>query len=524
MTRAVFISRTIVVARATAVARAIVVTRAAAVAGTVVVTRAIVLARTFVRAGAILVARAIVVARTLLLPRAVVVARSIVGARTVVAAARFGAHGTVVMARAILMSRAVVMARAIVVSRTVLVPRAIVLARTVVAARGVRTDRTVVVARAIVVRATSGRVVLGADRLALGRVRGTTPAAVGSVFGDGRTAFAALEGGTRCRAFLATTTATAATTAASTTATATLAFGTRRALVAVRTFAHDFELAFVVFVDVFVLVPGVNVFLDRLLDLGGTVGRFGARRALLASAVAAPAIVSAAAPVSAAIPTGLAAATGLVADAVRVHVADFEELGRDRIGQEQRTAVVEVDALFPRVAGAHRDHDVVVRGAAPGLDGVLGRQREVQESTATRAQSVATRAIGVGARHAHEQLGRRLRGLARLHVDRVTVERADLRALDLVTLAIAAEHRLAHVDLVDGFAQALVEGADHVVHLSEPELVDLEVELLRLVAEHVGERAGDAFDQGGMGHGLVRRFPDTERRPGTRPGHEPRIL
>ncbi len=261
----------------------------------------------------------------------------------------------------------------------------------------------------------------------------------------------------------------------------------------------DFDLVFGirlirVSVDLFV----VNVFFD-------TRGSVRAPSTTAAATVTLSALSSAALFASAAtIVAATAALAQHFAEAVGVHFAHVQEFSRDRIRQEQRTAVVEVDACFPRIAGADRDHHVVVCGAPTGFDRVLGRERQVQETPPTCAQSVATRAIGIAARDTDEQLGRRLGGLAGLDLDRVSVQRADLRAFDLVALTIAAEDCVAHVHLVDRFTEAFVQRAHHVVDFGVSELVDGEVEFLRLVAEHVSERASDAFDQSGMRHGAKK--------------------
>lgn len=296
-----------------------------------------------------------------------------------------------------------------------------------------------------------------------------------------------------------TTTATTATPAALATFTAILS---RRfaALAERRSFALELVAALVTFA-----VTGFEFRVHFFV----VHGFLDARRGVMASAASAAAASRMALPASTLASTAaFFAATAVLAqhfaEAVGAHFADDQELGRNRIRQEQRAAIVEVDALFPRVPGANRDHDVVVRGATTGFDRVLGSEREVQEAAPTGAQPVTASAIRIAARNTDEQLGGRLRGFAGLDLDRVSVQRADLRAFDLVALAITAEHGVAHVHLVDGLTEALVQRAHDVVDLRVTEFVDLEVEFLRLVTEHVGERAGDAFDQSGMRHGAQK--------------------
>jgi hypothetical protein len=58
--------------------------------------------------------------------------------------------------------------------------------------------------------------------------------------------------------------------------------------------------------------------------------------------------------------------------AVVTHLPHLQEFRRDLLGEEQRLAVVEVDALFPSIEGVHRDHDVLQPGAPPAFLGVVG--------------------------------------------------------------------------------------------------------------------------------------------------------
>ena len=204
--------------------------------------------------------------------------------------------------------------------------------------------------------------------------------------------------------------------------------------------------------------------------------------------------------------------------AITAALEHLEVLGRDLLAQVQRAAVVEVGAFFPGVHGEHLQDRVLARRATSGLASVLGREREVQEATASAAQAVLLGALQVARVDADVQELRRLAGLARLDRDRVAVQRADLRAAQLVARTVAAFDGGEHIGGLHGLSEPLAERADHVVELSEAFLVELEVELLRLVAEHVGERAGDAFDQGRVRHARGRgergHSRDSWRRPG----------
>lgn len=88
--------------------------------------------------------------------------------------------------------------------------------------------------------------------------------------------------------------------------------------------------------------------------------------------------------------------------AVVAGFADLEELRGNLTGEEQRLAVVEIDAFFPRVERVDRDHDVVAPGAAATFLGVVGGQCEMQEAAAASTQSVARRAIRVAGGNADE--------------------------------------------------------------------------------------------------------------------------
>jgi hypothetical protein len=237
--------------------------------------------------------------------------------------------------------------------------------------------------------------------------------------------------------------------------------------------------------------------LSRSILSGSVLSRPVAARAIVSGTVFSRTLIGSA---------GAAAAIGafLVDVAVGLDVADFEEVRRDRAREEQRLPVVEVDPLLPRVDRVHLDHRVVARGPPPGLERVLRRQREVEEAPPTRTQPVPSGAVRVVFRYADVEDVRRLRGLARLHLDRVPVERADRALTDLVPRPVAAFDGLDDVVGLDRLAEALVQGGDDVLEIGEAELVHLEVELLGLVAEHVSERAGDAFDQGGVEHGRGR--------------------
>jgi hypothetical protein len=217
---------------------------------------------------------------------------------------------------------------------------------------------------------------------------------------------------------------------------------------------------------------------------------------IVASSVSAPALV----------PSAGCAVRVLVSVSVRVQVPHLEKVRWNGIGEKERLAVVEVDPFLPSVERVHRDHDVVARTPPPGLERVVWSERKMQEATSPRAQSVAPRALGVRARDAHEQQGRRPRRLARLHLDRVSVESAYPLVQDFVANAVSGRDRGSDVLLLDGLPQAFVQGLDDIVEFGVAELVELEIELLRLMAQHVSEGAGDAFDQSGMGHDSEGRW------------------
>ncbi|HUR29303.1 MAG TPA: hypothetical protein VM509_14035 [Planctomycetota bacterium] len=195
-----------------------------------------------------------------------------------------------------------------------------------------------------------------------------------------------------------------------------------------------------------------------------------------------------------------AASARIHLDAVVAGLADLQELDRDLLREEQRLAIVEIDAFLPRVERVHRDHDVVATRAPPTFLRVVRRQREVQEAPPSTAQAVAHRAVRVARRDADVQHFGRTRRLAGLDVDRMPVERAHACADDLVTRPVAGMDRILEVSHRDRLAEAFVQGLDDAFGVAVALGVELEVELLGLVAEHVGERACDAFDQGGVGH------------------------
>jgi hypothetical protein len=516
--------------------------------------------RTLVAVRAIFAAR-LVAARTLVTERALLTARTFVAHRAVVAAgagvtARLVALGSVVAHRAIVASRTFIAQRAIVATRRGVAERAVLAARTLVTHRAVVTARlfahgAIVAARAssrttvtrtariVATRATAlvamARLVVALERCvrtraivglvaatrlarAFARVRRNGTAAVVTGFEALPRRFAELaarrlglvfttrgeRGALGATLFRATALAATASAAAASGAIALPLIGLERSA----TFGAEgraFLAAFFRF--------GVNEF-----ALGGLVRvcvvvyvrRFGGTEHLAARRIPAGCVAvmatAASAPAARTIPTAAILATAaFVGDAVGEHLTEFEILGRDRIRQEQRAPIVEVDPLFPGVHRVDGDHDVLDAGAAAGFDRVIRGQREVQEAAATGAQAEAAGAVRVLARNPDEELRRRFGRLTRLHFDRVPVERADLLALDFVALTIPGGHGRLHILLVDGLAQAFVERAHHVVDFGEPELVHLEIELLRLVAEHVGERAGDAFDQCRMGHGHENR-------------------
>lgn len=178
----------------------------------------------------------------------------------------------------------------------------------------------------------------------------------------------------------------------------------------------------------------------------------------------------------------------------------LQELRRYVLAQEQCLAVVEVVAFLPRVERENSQHRVVASGAATGLARVVDVQREVQEAPATATQPVPRRAIGVAGVDADIQEFGRLRRFAGFDLDRMAVERAHPAVAQLIARTIAGDDRFLEVALVDRFAEALVERAHDVGDRPETVTVELQAETVRLVPEHVRQRASDALDQRGMGH------------------------
>jgi hypothetical protein len=181
-------------------------------------------------------------------------------------------------------------------------------------------------------------------------------------------------------------------------------------------------------------------------------------------------------------------------DAVVIGLFDLEQMGRHLFSQPKRVAVVEVDPLFPGVEGLDRKNRVVAGQSTTRFDGVLLTQGQMQEAPASAAQSKTLRPLHVPFRKRHvEHLGG-LGRVAGVDGDRMAIEGANLVAIDLVArtagpdgfLDIADFHRLADL---------LIESTDHFIEVRIAVLVQFEVELLRLVAEHESQRPGDALDQ-----------------------------
>lgn len=251
----------------------------------------------------------------------------------------------------------------------------------------------------------------------------------------------------------------------------------------------------------------------RALDLARTFGRARRRGAIefprsgvaLAVALEAPAVCI---PLTVSFTTSTTGtrltivATVALARFVAV-VALFEHLevmSGDLFREIKRLAVVEVDPVFPSVEGEDAQDRVLARGAAAGFAGVVGTQGEMQETPSPTAQTKLLRALQISTVDADVQKLGRLARVAGLDGNRVSVERANLRTADLVARAIAGRDRFFEVFELEGFAQSIAQRAHDVIDLAESVGVELEVELLRFVTEHVGQRAGNAFDQGGMRH------------------------
>ncbi len=190
----------------------------------------------------------------------------------------------------------------------------------------------------------------------------------------------------------------------------------------------------------------------------------------------------------------------LLLDSVVAAFTDLEELRGNLTGEEQRLAVVEIDAFFPCIERVDRDHDVIAPSAAAAFLGVLGGQREMQEPAPAAAQSVARRAIRVAGRNADKEQLRRPRRLSRLDVDRMPVQRTHACAEDFIARAVAGANCVLKISERDWLAQTFVQGLDDAFGVAVSLGVEFEIELLRLVAQHVREGAGNTFDQSRVGH------------------------
>jgi hypothetical protein len=184
-----------------------------------------------------------------------------------------------------------------------------------------------------------------------------------------------------------------------------------------------------------------------------------------------------------------------------VDISDLEVIGGDRVREEQGLAIVEAHAVLPRITREDRDDRVLRRGAATHLLGVLFARREVQEVTTSRAQAAPCSAVSVAAAHAEVELLRRLSRLARVNLDRVSIQSADLAVDDLVARTITGLDGLCHFLLFDVLVELFTERVQDVLEVGVSELVDLYVELLRLVPKHVGEFAGQTLVIVVLAHG-----------------------
>lgn len=199
--------------------------------------------------------------------------------------------------------------------------------------------------------------------------------------------------------------------------------------------------------------------------------------------------------------------TTLVAPILTVLVTSVEtdEAGRNRFRQEQRLAIVEVDTFFPGFRRAHDEHRVLAARAASALTRVVDRPRQVQEPTPSAGEPVLERAFGISSTEPDvEKLGR-LPRLSRFDGNRVAVERAHFVTDDLVARTVARGDRGFDVRTLDGLAEALVERANDLVDVAVAMGVELQVELVGLVAQHVRQGTGDPLDQRGVGHAVKQR-------------------
>jgi hypothetical protein len=206
--------------------------------------------------------------------------------------------------------------------------------------------------------------------------------------------------------------------------------------------------------------------------------------------------------------------TTLELKAIGAHLAHIEELGGHRVRQPQRVAIVEVNASSAGFACTHGHHGVLAAQATPHLDGIFFARREVQEAATAAAQTVTTRAFGIGARHAYiDGLGRfaRLTGLDR---NRVAIERTHLVVAHFVAATVAGVDSGLHISSLNRLAQLFSKRMDDLTQIRPAVLVDAQVELLGLVAQHVSERASDAFDEILIRHGESLKRAAHRRRQG----------
>jgi hypothetical protein len=200
--------------------------------------------------------------------------------------------------------------------------------------------------------------------------------------------------------------------------------------------------------------------------------------------------------------------------AVLVARMQADEPRRNRFREEQRLTVVEVDAVLPSLRRSHDEHGVFASRAAAALTRIVDRAGKVQEAPSATGQPVLQRALGVACTEPDvKELGR-LRRVAGFDRDRVPVERSNLVAHDLVARPVASSDRALDVLALDGFAKALVQGADDLVDVAVAVGVELEVELVGLVAQHVRQGTGDSLDQRGVGHAVEQPAVISMRTPG----------
>ncbi|MCK6447553.1 MAG: hypothetical protein L6Q99_14270 [Planctomycetes bacterium] len=190
---------------------------------------------------------------------------------------------------------------------------------------------------------------------------------------------------------------------------------------------------------------------------------------------------------------------------VLITSVETDEARRNRFRQKQRLPVVEVDALFPRFGRSHDEHGVLAAGATPALARVVDGARQVQEAPTSAGESVLERAFGVACAEADVKEFGRLPRLAGLDRNRVAVERAHLVADDLVARTVAGRDRGFDIRTLDGLAETFVKRADDVVDVAVAVGVELQVELVGLVAQHVRQGTGDPLDQRGVGHAVKQR-------------------